>query len=60
MRKQKQASTGQPTCPHCGGWHWGQRFDDCPYVRLLADPSATDEQRANAREILAIGGTHGE
>jgi hypothetical protein len=26
-----------PKCPHCGGQHWGQRFDDCPYVALLSD-----------------------
>ena len=41
-------------CPHCGGLHFGQRFDDCTFVRLLADPSATDEQRINAQEALDL------
>jgi hypothetical protein len=40
-------------CPHCGGEHFGQRFDNCPYVRLLTDPEATDEQRKNAAATLA-------
>lgn len=22
-------------CPHCGGIHYGQKFDDCPYTPLL-------------------------
>lgn len=42
-----------PECPHCGGQHWGQRFDDCPYVDLLTDPNATEEQKMNAAGILA-------
>jgi hypothetical protein len=49
-------------CPHCGGEHWGQAFDDCPYIVLRYDQSATEEQRRNAidwidsyqREQLAI------
>ena len=39
-------------CPHCGGIHYGQRFDDCPYVRILADPNASEEQKNNAAEWL--------
>lgn len=35
-------------CPHCGGLHFGQRFDDCPYVLLSTDTTATPEQRKNA------------
>jgi hypothetical protein len=50
----KPKQVGQPTCPHCGGTHWGQRFDDCPYVRLVADPNATEEQRTNAAEWLRL------
>ena len=42
----------QPTCPHCGGLHFGQRFDNCPYVKLAVDPTATEEQRTNASEWL--------
>jgi hypothetical protein len=42
-----------PKCPHCGGQHWGQRFDDCPYVALLSDLTATKEQRANAADHIA-------
>lgn len=52
------ASKGHPKCPHCGGEHWGQRFDDCPYVRLLSDPSASEEQRLNAASWLTgLGGS---
>lgn len=43
---------GQPKCPHCGGEHWGQRFHDCPFVKLVADQSATEEQRQNAASFL--------
>lgn len=43
-----------PKCPHCGGEHWGQRFDDCPYVQILADPNASEEQRLNAAEWLRL------
>lgn len=43
-----------PKCPHCGGEHWGQRFDDCPYIKLAVDETATDEQRANAAEWLRL------
>jgi hypothetical protein len=25
----------QKDCPHCGGLHFGQRFDDCPYLNSL-------------------------
>ena len=42
-----------PRCPHCGGLHIGQRFDDCPYVKLADDPKASIEARANAAGILA-------
>jgi hypothetical protein len=42
----------QPTCPHCGGLHFGQRYDNCPYVRILADPNSTEEQRKNAADWL--------
>jgi hypothetical protein len=38
-------------CPHCGGEHWGQRFDDCPYVKILNDNSTT-EQRDNSEGWL--------
>jgi hypothetical protein len=44
--------TGQRHCPHCGGLHYGQRFDDCPYLKLVNDPNATEEQRANAKSFL--------
>jgi hypothetical protein len=44
----------QPPCPHCGGTHLGQRFDDCPYVKLVVDESATEEQRQNAGEWLRL------
>lgn len=43
----------QQRCPHCAGLHYGQRFDDCPYVKLANDPSATKEQRENANAALA-------
>ena len=43
-----------PLCPHCGGQHWGQKFDDCPYVSLLQDSNATDGQRQNARDMLEL------
>jgi hypothetical protein len=53
-REDKPKVIGQPTCPHCGGQHWGQRFDDCPYVRLVSDKSATEEQKHNAAEWLRL------
>jgi hypothetical protein len=43
---------GQPECPHCGGLHYGQRFDDCTYVNILKDPKSTTEQRKNAAAWL--------
>jgi len=43
-----------PKCPHCGGIHLGQRFDDCPYVKLVSDETATLEQRHNAAEWLRL------
>ena len=43
-----------PRCPHCGSRHYGQKFDDCPYVKLADDETATPEQRRNAREWLRI------
>jgi hypothetical protein len=39
-------------CPHCGGLHFGQRFDDCPYAKLARDPHATQEQRRNSQGWL--------
>jgi len=55
MGRPKQiAYTPLPTCPHCGGLHFGQRFDDCPYVKLANDPEASIEARANAAGILAM------
>ncbi len=42
------------TCPHCGGLHLGQRFDDCPYVKLVSDPTASQEQKRNAAEWLRL------
>lgn len=44
----------QPKCPHCGGEHWGQRFDDCPYIKLAVDMEASQEQRDNAAEWLRL------
>lgn len=41
-------------CPHCDGLHLGSRFDDCPYVDLANDMTATEEQRENAREWLRL------
>lgn len=41
-------------CPHCGGLHLGQRFDDCPYIKILKDPAATEEQRTNARSWITF------
>jgi hypothetical protein len=46
--------SGQPKCPHCGGEHWGQRFDDCVYVKLAHDQTASQEQRDNAAEWLRL------
>ncbi len=43
-----------PKCPHCGGLHMGQRFDDCPYVKLAVDETATEEQQKNAAEWLRL------
>jgi hypothetical protein len=31
MAKGKVEYKPQPNCPHCGGIHFGQRFDDCLY-----------------------------
>lgn len=42
------------TCPHCGGLHYGRRFDDCLYVELANDQNATEEQRTNARQWLDL------
>jgi hypothetical protein len=53
MKQQPQAGNVR-ICPHCGGQHWGQRFDNCPYVELVDNPSATDEQKANARDWLRL------
>jgi len=39
-------------CQHCGGEHWGQRFDNCPFVSILAASDSTEEQRTNATEAL--------
>jgi len=39
-------------CPHCGGIHFGQRFDDCVYVQILHDPTSDAEQIANAKSHL--------
>lgn len=44
----------QPNCPHCGGLHLGQRFDNCPYVKLITDEQASEEQKQNAREWLLL------
>ena len=52
MKKLYQEPIQYQECPHCGGKHWGQRFDNCTYVNILNDPSATGEQRRNARDIL--------
>lgn len=53
MTPERGMSEKLQSCPHCGGQHWGQRHDDCPYVSLLADVTATEEQVQNARGILA-------
>lgn len=47
-----KAPTPRPPCPHCGGEHWGQKFNDCTFVNILADPNSTDEQRQNATAAL--------
>ncbi len=41
-----------PKCPHCGGEHWGQRFDACPFVAIATDANATESQRTNAAATL--------
>lgn len=41
-------------CPHCGGLHFGQRFDDCVYVKMLDDPTATLEEKLTARAWLDL------
>ena len=53
--KRRASEPFQPhrKCPHCGGEHWGQRFDDCTYVNIKADPNATEEERRNAAGTLA-------
>lgn len=43
-------------CPYCGGLHYGQRFDDCPYIKLAVDEKATEEQRRNAIAWLDLWG----
>lgn len=50
----KLVCTPQPKCPRCGGLHLGQRFDNCPYVKLAVDPNATEEQRTNAQSWLDL------
>lgn len=30
---EKGKPAGQQKCPHCGGMHFGQRFDNCPFER---------------------------
>lgn len=50
----ERSGVGQPRCPHCGGVHWGQRFDDCPYLKLSTDETASEEQRRNATEWLRL------
>lgn len=53
MPKRKYSEPAQyPKCSHCGGEHWGQRFDDCPYVNILKDSDSTEEQRRHATEAL--------
>lgn len=52
MKKKYSEPYQYPKCPHCGGEHWGQRFDNCPFVNILADSQSTDEQRQNATETL--------
>jgi len=52
MARKKAAAQPQPPCPHCGGLHFGQRFDDCTFVRILADERSTPEQKRNAGQIL--------
>lgn len=27
-------TTGQSSCPNCGGIHFGTKFDNCPYKNL--------------------------
>ncbi len=59
MAKSKQIEEiGQRRCPHCGGLHYGQRFDDCCFVRLVNDETADEDRRANARSILATHNPH--
>lgn len=42
---------GQPACPHCGGVHYGTRFDNCPY------PELAGKGNTNAQSILAANGS---
>lgn len=48
----KESFSGQRICPHCGGLHYGQRFDDCSFLKVLNDPSSTPEMKENAQGIL--------
>ena len=48
--KASRAGDVQQICPHCSGLHYGQGFDACPYVALVTDPAATEDQRKNAAE----------
>ncbi len=31
----------QLNCPHCGGIHLGQRYDDCPFRKVSTTPQPT-------------------
>lgn len=33
-KRNESGQSGQPSCPHCGGLHYGTRYDDCPYLKL--------------------------
>jgi hypothetical protein len=50
----RKVDYGQPKCPHCGGLHYGVRYDDCPYLKLATDKTATEEQRQNAANWLKL------
>lgn len=51
MTRKKVEYNPQPDCPHCGGIHYGQRYDNCPYLKLAA------QGNENARSILEANGT---
>lgn len=47
-------------CPHCGGEHFGQRFDDCPFIKkaaiwvrgcLVGDPATAFDELLRRGEI---------